>query len=100
MYKAEGDGFQADALCQDGYTYQDHMMNDPEPKKYLRKCLSPLHLRVMIFFDKVNKINHHCAMDNLFNSAAFCKADYNHPKRILCHGVTRKGMQGIPDCVK
>ena len=35
-------------------------------------------------------------MDNLYNSIAFFKAGYNHKKKVLCHGVTRMGMQGIP----
>ena len=42
-YKAEGDGFQADALCQEGFTYQVYMRNDPAPCKYLKQGLSPLH---------------------------------------------------------
>lgn len=35
-------------------------------------------------------------MDNLYNSAAFCKAAYKHCRKVLCHGVTRSGMRGIP----
>ena len=31
MYKAEGDGFQADALCQEIFTYHISMRNDPAP---------------------------------------------------------------------
>ena len=38
-------------------------------------------------------------MDNLYNSAAFCRAAVNHPKQVLCHGVARKGQRGIPKCV-
>ena len=34
-YKAEGDGFQADALCDAGFTYQVFMRNDPAPKNIL-----------------------------------------------------------------
>ena len=30
--KAEGDGFQDDALCDDVYCYQFYMQNDPAPK--------------------------------------------------------------------
>ena len=95
-YKAEGDGFQADALCQDGFTYQVFMRNDRAPAKYLKKGLSPLHSRVMGLFDSIKDTHHQCAMDNLYNSAAFCKAAYNHNNKVLCHGVTRSGMRGIP----
>ena len=98
-YKAEGDGFQCDALCQEGYTYQVYMRNDPAPQKYMKQGLSPLHSRVMSLFDSLKDNYHHCAMDNLYNSAAFCKAGYNHDRRVLCHGVTRKGKRGLPDSV-
>jgi len=98
-YKNEGDGFQADALCQDGYTYQVYMRNDPAPSKYLNQGLSPLHSRVMALFDSVDDEYHQCAMDNLYNSAAFCRAAYHHDKKVLCHGVARKGGRGIPDSV-
>ena len=99
-YKAEGDGFQCDALCDSGFTYQVYMQNHPAPAKYLKQGLSPLHSRVMGLFDTVNDDNHQCAMDNLYNSAAFCKAAMNHEKKVLCHGVTRKGNRGIPKCVQ
>ena len=50
----------------------------------------------MVLFDSIEDDHHQCAMDNLYNSAAFCKAAYNHKKKVLCHGVTRMGMQGTP----
>ena len=90
-YKAEGDGFQADALCDEGFTYQVYMRNDPAPKKYLKQGMSPLHSRVMALFDAVKDSYHNCTMDNLYNSDAFCRAAYNHTRKILCQGVTRKG---------
>ena len=99
-YKAEGDGFQADALCDAGFTYQVFMRNDPAPKKYTRLGLSPLHSRVMALFDSVEDIHHECWMDNLYNSAAFCKKAFQHPKKVLVSGVTRRGMRGIPKCVQ
>ena len=99
-YKAEGDGFQADALCQEGFCFQVHMRNDPAPRKYLKQGLSPLHSRVMYLFDSLKDDHHHCAMDNLYNSAAFCRAAVNHPRRVLCHGVARKGNRGIPKMVQ
>lgn len=95
-YKAEGDGFQCDALCQNGFTYQVYIRNDPAPPKYLKLGLSPLHSRVMVLYDLLEDEYHHNAMDNLYNLAAFYKASYKHPKKVLIHGVTRKGKRGIP----
>ena len=91
-YKAEGDGFQADALCEDGFTFQFYYRNEPAPVKYLRQNLSPLHARVMALFDTVKDKYHWCGMDNLYNSASFCRAAYCHENKIAVHGVTRKGM--------
>ena len=98
-YKAEGDGSQADALCDSGFTYQIFMRNDPAPKKYLKLGLSPLHSRVMSLFDTLKETYHHCSMDNLYMSAKFCKAAFNHKNKVLCQGVTRKGMRGLPSHV-
>ena len=38
-------------------------------------------------------------MDNLYNSCAFSRAAFNHPRSILCHGVARKKGRGVPACV-
>ena len=97
-YKTEGDGFQADALAQQGYCYQFYMRNDPPPKKY--SMFSPLHARVMRLYDTLVYLFHRVGFDNLYNSAAFCRASFLHPKKPLVHGVTRKGMRGIPSCVQ
>ena len=98
-YKAEGGGFQANALCQEGYAYQVCMINDPAPKKYLRQGFSPMHYRVMIFLDSLDYDHHQCSMDNLYNSASFCPAVYNHEKKLPCHGVAKKLGQGVPEAV-
>ena len=98
-YKAEGDGFQADALCEDGYTYQVYLRNERAPMKYLKQGLSPLHSRTMALFDSLKDDFHQVGMDNLYNSAAFCRAAFNHPRKILCHGVARKAGRGVPTCV-
>ena len=50
----------------------------------------------MALFDSVKDSYHHCTMDNLYNSATFCIAAYNPTRKIICQGVTRKGMRGIP----
>ena len=99
-YKRAGDGFQCDALCENGYTYQVYFRNHPAPAKYLQMKLSPLHCRVMSLFDTLQDRNHICGMDNLYNSATFCRNAYTHDKRVLVHGVVRKGMRGVPAAVK
>jgi hypothetical protein len=98
-YKAEGDGFQADALCQDAFTYALYYRNDPAPKKYLDTGLSPLHSRVMWLFDRVEDKYHRCMMDNLYMSAKLCRVSFNHPNKLLIAGVTRKGGRGLPGSV-
>ena len=45
-YKKEGDGFQCDALCDDGFTFSVFFRNEKAPSKYTKKGLSPLHARV------------------------------------------------------
>jgi hypothetical protein len=98
-YKAEGDGFQADALCQDAFTYALYYRNDPAPKQYLKKGLSPLHSRVMWLFDRLEDKYHRCMMDNLYMSAKLCRVSFNHPHKVLIAGVTRKGGRGLPGSV-
>lgn len=39
-------------------------------------------------------------MDNMYNSASFFKKAFNHKKKVMVSGVTKKRMQGIPNCVK
>ena len=75
-------------------------INEPPPTKYISKGFSPLHSRVLSLFDSLKDDHHQCGMDNLYNSAKFCRAAYQHERKVLCHGVTRKGVRGIPDCVK
>ena len=98
-YKAEGDGFQCDALCSDGYTYCFYFRNVPAPSGYIEKGHSPLHARVMWLFDQLQHKNHRCGMDNLYTSVNFFKAAYNHPNQVLCHGVARKSGRGVPSSV-
>ena len=72
-YKNEGDGFQCDALCSDGYTYSFYFRNQPAPKKWMDKGLSPLHARCMSLIEQLQGKNYMIYLDNLYISAKFCK---------------------------
>jgi hypothetical protein len=98
-YKAEGDGFQCDAICENGFTYGVYFRNAPPPKKYVDQGLSPLHARCMWLFDKLEHRKHRVWMDNLYMSAKFARAAYCHPNSVLISGVTRKSGRGVPSCV-
>ena len=75
------------------------MRNDTAPNKYIKQGLSPLYSRVMALFDAVKDSYHHCTIDHLYNSAEFCRAAFNHTRKIISQEVTRKGMCGIPPSV-
>ena len=79
------------------------MRNEPTPTKYINKdkSYSQLHSGVLVlwFFDSLKDVHHHCGMNNLHNSANSCPVAYQHDRKVLCHGVTRKGLCGIPECV-
>ena len=88
-YKAENDGFQADALCDDGYTYQVYLRNDPAPKKYLKQGLSPLHSRTMALFDSLEDDYHHVGMDNLCTTLLH----FAEQLTIICERYSATGLQ-------
>ena len=98
-YKAEGDGFQCDVICQEGYTYQVYFRNEPPPAEYISKGVSPLHARCLWLFDSLKELYHRCFADNLYLSAKFAKACLNHQKKVLIAGVTRKSGRGLPQHV-
>jgi Transposase IS4 len=98
-YKSEGDGFQADVICQEGFTYQVYFRNEPAPVEYTSKGISPLHGRCLWLLDSLKEKFHRCWMDNLYLSAAFPKLCYNHSKAVLIAGVTRKTGRGLPNHV-
>ena len=56
--------------------------------------------KVMEIFDTEEEKHHKPAMYSLYNQANFFKASYNNEKKVLTHGVTRKGTRGIPWCIK
>ena len=75
------------------------MWNDPAPKKYLKQGLSLIHSRTMALFDSLKDNHRQVGMENLYNSASFCRAAYHHDRKLLCHRVARKAGRGIPECV-
>ena len=99
MFKAEGDGFQANDHCYDGYCYQLYMRNEPAPKKYLKQGLSPIHSQTMAPFDYLKDDHYQVRMENLYNSSGFCRSAYHHDFKVLCHGVACKAGRRIPECV-
>ena len=95
-----GDGFQFDALCENGFTYQVYFLNHTATPKYIKMKLSLIHSRVMALFDYLQYKNNVCGMDNLYTSAKFCRKAYTHDKRAMVHEVASKGLRGIPAVVK
>ena len=76
------------------------MCNYLVSKTYLSKMLLPLYAIAMPLFDSVEGKHRQCAMENIYNLATFFRAAYNHNKKVLICGVTRKVMIGIPTCIK
>lgn len=93
-YKAEGDGFQCDAICDSGYTYDFHFRQSPAPAKWLKRGFSPLHSRVLGMLEKLPGTWHNVTFDNFYTSVKFIKAAYK--LQVLAAGVARKGKRGIP----
>ena len=50
----------------------------------------------MHLFDTLKDEYHQYSMDNLYNLTAFCKAATNRDRKVLYHGVIRKGMRDSP----
>jgi hypothetical protein len=94
-YKSEGDGFQADAICQDGYTWCFHFRHDPHT--VLEPSLSPLHNRCLSMLKQIPDPWITAYMDNLYPSTTWfelLKSKYS----VLACGVVRKN-RGIPASV-
>ena len=71
-YKKEGDGFQRDCICADGYTYF-FFCNLVVPKIFIDMDMPSLHDRVHEFYEKLPAKNYVPAMDNLYMSAKICR---------------------------
>jgi hypothetical protein len=98
-YKKEGDGFQADCICENGYTYTFYFRNVAAPRKYFQKKCSPLHARVLFLFDQLPSKNMVVGLDNLYISVRFCREAVIRKNNVTVHGVCQKEGRGIPPCV-
>ena len=87
--KKEGDGFQADCICDEGYTFTFYFRNQPAPKKYLDMGFSPLHSRCMALYDCFMDKYHIVRFDNLYMSGKFSLGSLVHPRKVQTEGVTR-----------
>mgnify|MGYP003326642903 FL=1 len=98
-YKREGDGFQCDSICTDGYTYSFYFRNQPAPNEFLMKGLSPLHARCMALIKQLQTQHHKIYMDNLYISARFVRFAWMSEQKVMISGVARKSGRGLPSCV-
>ncbi len=96
-YKKEGDSFQADCICKNGYTYSYYFRNVAAPRKYLN-C-SPLHARVLFLFDQLPSKNLVVGLNNLYISVKFCREALVGKNEVMVHRVCRKEGYGILACV-
>ena len=95
-YKKEGDGYQCDAVCEEGYTYSFYFRHGdaPETPENLKQFnLSPTARRVIYLLRQLPNQWTHCFMDNLFNSRKLYSAAYQIGA--LCHGVCRTNGRGL-----
>ena len=100
-YKKEGDGFLADCICSDGYTYSFFFRHQPSSQKIMTdfNC-SPLHARVIGLIHQLPDKFYTLGMDNLYMSAKLCRLAYSMEQKVMIHGVTRPSLRGIPPAIK
>jgi len=96
-YKKEGDGFQCDAVCENGYTFAfwfRHGDAPTLPDEYKHLNLSPTSRRVVWLALQLSNKWTRIFMDNLFNSRRLFTALYI--AEALAHGVVRTSNRGMP----
>ena len=70
-YKKEGDGFQCDAFCSDGYTFRFYFRKHTDTKSFIDKGMYPLNVRCMVLLEQVISYVHYVRMDKLYISVKF-----------------------------
>ncbi|KAK3251406.1 hypothetical protein CYMTET_21062 [Cymbomonas tetramitiformis] len=96
-YKKEGDGFLADCLCDDGYTWTFHFRHDPTPLPLTQQQASDLHNRCLLLVKRLKFDWNRIWMDNLFTSRRFIQWGYQ--EKVLMGGVARPHARGVPESV-
>jgi hypothetical protein len=96
-YKREGDGFQCDALCDDGYTFSFWFHHGPFPPEDPYLDLSPTVQKVLWLAKRLLNVWTKIAMDNLFNSTKLFMVLYKVDA--LAHGVVRTSGCAVPPSV-
>jgi hypothetical protein len=99
-YKKEGDGFQCDALCADGYTFTVYFRNVAAPPALVESGACPLHARVINMFEQLPNIHYNCGMDNLYVSSKLALLAISCKAKVCIHGVARQSGRGIPKCIE
>ena len=94
--KKEGDGFQADCICDEGYTFTFYFRNPPAPKKYLAMGFLPLYSRCMALYNCFMDKYHMVRFDNLYMSGKFSLGSLVHPRKVQTEGVTRTSQRCLP----
>eukprot|EP00984_Skeletonema_dohrnii_P025939 scaffold15185_cov72-Skeletonema_dohrnii-CCMP3373.AAC.1 len=93
-YKREGDGFQCDALCEDGYTFSFYFRHGDAPDVgHKDLALSPTARRVVWLVQRLSNDWTNVFMDNLFNSRKLFTALFREKSK--GHGVTRTNGRGV-----
>ena len=89
-YKREGDGYQCDAVCDQGYTFSFRFRHGDAPKlpeRFNDLKLSSKGRRVVYLMLQLPNLWTNVFMDNLFNSRKLFTAAYR--AKALCHAVVQ-----------
>ena len=88
-YKDAGDGFQADTICADGYTFNWYFRNQPAPPHYLNQGFSLLSSMVLSLLSQLPGGGGYVfGTDNLYMSTKLSHACYTSDQKVMTHGVT------------
>ena len=99
-YKKQGDVFQCNAICADGYMFSVYFRNVASPQQLFDKGLCQLHARVVSLFEKFPSQHYVCGIYNLYTSSKLSLYAINLNSKVYIHGVTMQSGRGIPKCIE